>query len=231
MWKSSENQQIHISETPLVFNMNNSLGQKMEAKEEPTVPPNWSEVPENTNPDDLDFSFPLATSLMDSLNCSPPAPFTLATLDELALWPSTTSSQLANNQSDKLKAATLPRRGPMTWPQVSSNIQIVQIFNWYMQLTLSRNYNITQLMQLAKFTKQLSYHGAYQRLRDVLVRIRKLLSSNALKDCISIFLVLLVAQHSTQGLVTHSVTGQHFETSVTLRLESLLYFKVIRYVL
>ena len=121
--------------------MNNSLGQKMEAKEEPTVPQNWSEVPEDTNPDDLDFSFPLATSLMDSLNCSPPAPFTLATLDELATWPSTSGSQLANNQSDRLKAATLPRRGPMTWPQVSSSIMIRQIFSWYQfhLLVSSRN--------------------------------------------------------------------------------------------
>ena len=141
--------------------MNNPLGQNMEAKEEPTE--NWSEVPEEKNPDDLDFSFPLAksghplaisghplatsghpmaTSLMDSLNCSPPAPFTLATLDELATWPSTSSSsQVANNQPDRLKAATLPRRGPMTWPQVSSSILIMKIFSWYQfhLLVSSRN--------------------------------------------------------------------------------------------
>ena len=109
MLKSSESQQIHISETPFVFNINDLPGHKMEGKEEPQ---SWS-VPEDKL-DDLDFSFPLATSLMDSLNSSPPTPFTL---EELELLPST-SGQLA-------KATTLPRRGPMTWPQVRSGILIV----------------------------------------------------------------------------------------------------------
>ena len=82
----------------------------MKVKDEPAVPQNWSEDTNSVGiSEDLDFSFPLATSLMDSLNSSPPTPFTLPTLDELALWPNTNNS---------LKAAT-PRRGPMTWPQVN----------------------------------------------------------------------------------------------------------------
>ena len=103
--------------------MNNMSGQKMEVKDEPTPPQNWS-VPEDTKSlsltDELDFSFPLATSLMVSLNTSPPTPFSLATLEELALWPSTSSSQPASSihQAANPKAAISPRRESLTWPQV-----------------------------------------------------------------------------------------------------------------
>ena len=168
MWKREENQQIHISETTIATNVKDLPGQKFKVKDEPH---NWSES-EDTHPvgmsDDLDFSFPLATSLMDSLNSSPPAPFTLPTLDELAHWPSTSSQPL--------KAATLPRRGSMTWPQVSS----CEIFSWYQfHLLVSSVSNSLQYMAMCHnwcatlnissqnsqqyhTVQKQSYDGAYQ---------------------------------------------------------------------